>query len=271
MNVICLANSYKHHGRCIAGIEVDSGQWIRPVSTFDDGRIQVENRKINAENINILDIVSMPIDKQQKLGYEVESYGYRDFPWTIIGNAQVVNIVRYCEDQLLYPEFEKSIPFHYLQQKSKIRTLQLIEVKSITYHLDHQNPKKKWKAIINDSKYGISGVKISITDPIILNKLNQQESLSSHCLVCMSLSQPWPKDVTEESRRCYRLVAGTIELMPELEMITSAMNKIGWNVTQGRQYLQNHFGKQSRYQLTKLEAQQFLEYLKLIHENPPIL
>jgi hypothetical protein len=182
----------------------------------------------------------------------------------------VVDIVKYCEDQLLYPEFEKSIPLRYLQQKSKIRTLQLIEVKSITYHLDHQHSQKKWRAIINDSKYGISGVKISITDPILLHKLNQQKSLSSHCLVCMSLSQPWQQNATDELR-CYRLVAGVIELLPELEMITSAMNKIGWNVTQGRQYLQIYFGKQSRYQLTKTEAQQFLDYLKLIDENPQLI
>ena len=27
--IVCLANSYKHGGRCIAGIDIDSGAWIR--------------------------------------------------------------------------------------------------------------------------------------------------------------------------------------------------------------------------------------------------
>ena len=60
MNVICLANSYKHYDRCIAGIESTSGQWIRPVSDLDDGRIPKNDRFIKAEEITLLDRVDIP-------------------------------------------------------------------------------------------------------------------------------------------------------------------------------------------------------------------
>ena len=32
MRIICLANSYKHNGRCIAGID-DAGRWVRQQSS----------------------------------------------------------------------------------------------------------------------------------------------------------------------------------------------------------------------------------------------
>ncbi|EDZ93159.1 hypothetical protein AmaxDRAFT_4043, partial [Limnospira maxima CS-328] len=39
--LICLANSRKNNDRCIAGIEISTGKWVRPVTRLDDGRIPV--------------------------------------------------------------------------------------------------------------------------------------------------------------------------------------------------------------------------------------
>ncbi len=54
MRVICLANSYKHQARCIAGVAIDSGDWIRPVSGLEDGRIPVDDTQIPARQISLL-------------------------------------------------------------------------------------------------------------------------------------------------------------------------------------------------------------------------
>jgi len=40
----------------------------------------------------------------------------------------------------------------------------------------------------------------------------------------------------------YRLVAGVIELPPEIEMIAQEMQRVGWSTDQGRNYLKKHFG-----------------------------
>ena len=37
MRLLVLANSKKFNGRCIAGIDLDSGKWIRPVSNTEHG------------------------------------------------------------------------------------------------------------------------------------------------------------------------------------------------------------------------------------------
>lgn len=39
LDIICLANSRKHGGRCVAGLRTDGGGWLRPVGTLLDGTL----------------------------------------------------------------------------------------------------------------------------------------------------------------------------------------------------------------------------------------
>lgn len=259
MGVVCLANSYKHQGRCIAGIDQLSGEWIRPISNLDDGRIPVNSSLIKVEEVSMLDVVDIPFDSSAiRTGYEVENRSYIDLPWQIVGKADPATLLHYCEHELLYADYGKAIPFDYLKQRSPVRTLQLIEVKSLYCK---KNDSGKWKGVIADKKYNFYNVELSITDPIALEKLNRGESLGTHCLLCMSLSQPFTP-FSSTAQFCYRLVAGIIEFLPELEMILIEMDKASWDIEQGQKYLQENFGKISRYQLTEAEARTFLNHLR---------
>lgn len=258
MKIICLANSYKRQGRCIAGIEIDSGRWIRPVSDLDDGQIPIEDERIDAENIAVLDIVDIPIDPVRKASYEIENYRYTEQAWRVADRAKIIDLLGYCERELLYREYGGTIPFDELIDRSPVRTLQLIEVKSLYCY---RNARNRWKAKILDEGYYFSDFELSITDPIALEKLNQGKSLSPHCLICISLSKPWQATPIDDFL-CYRLVAGIIELLPELEMILQEMERVGWDKEKGRQYLRERFHKESRYQLSSIEARRFLRYLQ---------
>jgi hypothetical protein len=39
VEIICLANSRKHSGRCVAGLRTDGQGWIRPVGPSDNGTL----------------------------------------------------------------------------------------------------------------------------------------------------------------------------------------------------------------------------------------
>jgi len=43
--IICLANSRKYGGRCIAGKEIRSRNWIRPIRDGGNGELRVSNLK----------------------------------------------------------------------------------------------------------------------------------------------------------------------------------------------------------------------------------
>jgi hypothetical protein len=53
-----------------------------------------------------------------------------------------------------------------------------------------------------------------------------------------------------------------VELLPEIQLIATEMERLSWSREQGKEYLKEKFGKVSRYQLTENEAKQFLDFLR---------
>jgi hypothetical protein len=69
----------------------------------------------------------------------------------------------------------------------------------------------------------------------------------------MSFGQAWQGEHDPEPMH-YRLVAGVIELLPEIEMTAQEMQRVGWRVEQGRDYLKRHFAKESCYTCAQLSC-----------------
>ncbi len=55
-----------------------------------------------------------------------------------------------------------------------------------------------------------------------------------------------------------------IDLSEIIDQTSVEMKRLGWTTEQGRQYLKQRFGKESRQQLSTDELEQFLDYLKLL-------
>lgn len=73
--IICLANSYKHRGRCVAGIEVGSGKWIRPVSGRSTREVSAAERQYHdGEEPRVLDVVSVSLLRSQPSGIHRENW-----------------------------------------------------------------------------------------------------------------------------------------------------------------------------------------------------
>ena len=64
MRLLVLANSKKFNGRCIAGIDLDSGNWIRPVSKTEHGEftgaecsITVGGSRRQVQSLDVIEVV----------------------------------------------------------------------------------------------------------------------------------------------------------------------------------------------------------------------
>lgn len=55
--IVILANSFKHGGRCVAGISMRSGDWVRPVSTHPHGELYPYHYRIDGRDVELLDVV----------------------------------------------------------------------------------------------------------------------------------------------------------------------------------------------------------------------
>lgn len=76
--IVCLANSRKLNGRCIAGIELDRGKrvgWIRPVSAREHEEVSEHERQYeDGSDPRVMDIIEVPLLGARPKGYQRENW-----------------------------------------------------------------------------------------------------------------------------------------------------------------------------------------------------
>ncbi|MGH8387551.1 MAG: dual OB domain-containing protein, partial [Pseudomonas sp.] len=76
--IVCLANSRKLSGRCVAGLELTSGGksiWIRPVSSRLGGELSDNDRRYkNGQEVQVLDKVSIVFKGPIPHGFQPENH-----------------------------------------------------------------------------------------------------------------------------------------------------------------------------------------------------
>jgi hypothetical protein len=105
---VCLANSVKLGGRCIAGIELDNQnnpriqldhpKWIRPISEMVHGEVNIDL----VSHINLLDIVELEItDYPEESSYQSENAYFNQYSINRIGNLDMDLLDDICSQQSL--------------------------------------------------------------------------------------------------------------------------------------------------------------------------
>ena len=75
IEIVCLANSRKISGRCIAGKIISENKWIRPVSNRESEEISEEERRYeNGQMPKLLDIISIPVKEHKPQLFQHENY-----------------------------------------------------------------------------------------------------------------------------------------------------------------------------------------------------
>ena len=73
--ILCLAASRKHGGYCIAGKDIKTGEWIRPVSSRPDEEISNNECTMrNGTQATLLDIIEIPLLREIPSSYQSENH-----------------------------------------------------------------------------------------------------------------------------------------------------------------------------------------------------
>ncbi len=180
--IVVLAKSHKRNNYCIAGIDVNTGEWIRPVSDslYLERAVLVDDAKYKTgEEVEILDVVRIKFLEYIPSEAQKENYLYdKDYCWQKIGSMNIEDVIDawgYDESEYIFGNTNKFINSDLLDGKS----LLLIKVDEPEIFV-HQFPEKR-KPCFNFKYNGNNYRYIQIGD-ISLYKEFSQKNVGSYSL-----------------------------------------------------------------------------------------
>lgn len=105
LTLLLLANSYKHGGRCLAGLRTDTWQWVRPVSERDGHEISTSACATEDGPLRPLDIISLTAIRPEPLAHQEENVVVREETIRKVGRNEVsecANLLQRTSSKLPY-------------------------------------------------------------------------------------------------------------------------------------------------------------------------
>jgi|LSQX01.3.fsa_nt_gb hypothetical protein len=210
--MICMANSIREGDRCVAGIEVGTGRWIRPVPPAGGG-IPTRHVNFGGHWLEPLDIVELNVQPpQMATRYQCENCVMPAYDWQIVGRAEPIHLLPCCErtTPILHTDTDRVAPA-LLEQlpPAHWRSLQLVRANPVTFGQDYWN-RRRWRADFQDEAGNHYSLKV--TDPLACDRLARGEEIGQDCILTISLIEPWTHNAEEKPPTCYKLVAAVVEL-----------------------------------------------------------
>jgi hypothetical protein len=216
--IVCLANSRKMSGRCIAGKEISKDShfegWVRPVSNRPTEEISMDERRYeNGEDPKLLDVISIQMRGHVPHAHQTENHLIdAEYYWVKRGVAtwddldpavEAFHGTLWVDGNHSYNGENDRIPEAETLELDNSLTLVETEDLGIVVAHEGRNPKRKVRArfSLGGKRYGIA-----VTDPVIEREYLAKEN--GECPIgvarlCISIGEPY-------QGYCYKLVAGVI-------------------------------------------------------------
>lgn len=163
--MVCLANSRKTGGRCVAGIDLRSGKWIRPVN--DNGE-SLSLKDISYEDGSVsqlLEVVEVPLIRHQPLYYQPENWIIdKTVYWSKLGELTPQRLEDYCDaPPLIFYDARDRLPKESVLSNRVSRSLCLIRVESVCF-VKKWGMSRSFPQIRAEFEYGGAWYSLVVTD-----------------------------------------------------------------------------------------------------------
>ena len=218
--IICLANSRKISGRCVAGKEIADSRiqgWIRPVSVRATGELSEEERRYeDGTDPKLLDVIDIWMREPKPHGFQTENHVIDDnLYWALVRKATPAELAASVDAAggPLWDNQSSSYNGQHdrVEETAAIRhgnSLRLIHVNDLALSVgvegaEFGNAKRKVRG-----RFSLHGAHylLSVTDPLIERRFflgaNGQYEIGPATL-CISLGDPY-------QGYAYKLIAGVI-------------------------------------------------------------
>jgi len=216
VDLICLANSHKRGGRCVAGLRTDTGRWLRVVSSLPDGPLLPSHYRLgDGTDARPLDLIRVETVSPKPDVHHPENWLMAERPWQLLGRPLSRDLYPMLQkalsaDSELLQGHGDQIPFEDFLRTPATHSLTLIAPQALfLYSLTEAGKTKvrgRFQLGARQTWYDLA-----VTDPLwreTILKDGEQDlfQMEQPFVLCISLSEPY-------HRQCYKLIA-TIAALP---------------------------------------------------------
>jgi len=227
MNVtfVCLANSTKLGGRCVAGIKTDGTGWVRPVSEGPTGTLLPSHYTLdNGREADLLDVVEVEVTHHRPEPHQPENWVIAKRQWRLVERLEAVaawqqvrpflvlgpTLLGNRTDRIAYPD---------LRSNPITNSLALIDPSKVNWLITTSlSGKRQTRALFT---LGGMSYDLGVTDPQCLQRLSKLKVglyenadigifARDRLLFTISLGVPFSTQYFTE--QCFKLVAAAMVL-----------------------------------------------------------
>lgn len=220
--IVCLANSYKHENRCVAGISLTTKSWVRLVSDETEGWVTAsETCYEDGTEASILDVIEVETG---------DSCGTRFHPEDVLTCSRTWRLLRRFRNRT-----DASFLRGYVNKRDRLLTsygdrlyrlgvpkrglgssLELVQPQDLWWWIREDSGKRKHRALFRTGYSTRTRYDLALTDPVWLNRMRDlspgiyrhkdiANEDASFTYLTVSLSEPF-------EGFHYKLVAGVVQM-----------------------------------------------------------
>ena len=221
--IICLANSYKHEHRCVAGISLDSKKWVRLVGRQVPGCLTVKEASYpDAKEVALLDVFVAELGEKCGTNCHPEDVFVTETSWQPVRRFDKPRDAQFLaayvsKGPAILQGYGDRVYGRKFEGAPVEKSLELIHPENLWWWIREENGKRKNRAIFRTGHVVRACYDLAVTDPVWLEKMRPLHAgIYPHIhffdgkppktFLTVSLSEPF-------EGFHYKLVAGVVNLM----------------------------------------------------------
>lgn len=212
-DILCLANSRKMQGRCVAGLRIDGQGWIRLVARTEFGELYPHHYKLNdGSDAQVLDLIRVEVISHQPEPHQPENWLIGRSSWKLL--ARPIQLKDYADllrqhitqGPSLFGSVSDRADVAEFKQNPAPASLTLVSPRQVTLYITTNikgNRQTRARFRLGEAQYDLV-----VTDPVWEHRLSDLQIgeylTERNVMLTISLGEPFHS-------YCYKLVAAIIQ------------------------------------------------------------
>lgn len=210
--LVILAKSAKYGNYCVAGIELSTNKWIRPIShdkTIEDAVTAAELTYADNSEAQILDVVEIDFE-DTAVGNAIQPENlYFSGKWQKLGHWNLADVEKFCgvdNVDVIFYDTSRRLELATIDLFDRKKSLLLLPIENISIVTEIRDNAKKFHANFNYG--GVSYERFGVGDIALREKFADRECgkffVAEKAVATFSLTNPF------RDNRCYKIIAGLL-------------------------------------------------------------